>query len=346
MANQNPIGIIGAGAFGVVISNVAASNRDVLLYTRHKELAEKGNSDRIIRGYKLEPNVTLVNDYEQISKECDLILPIVPSTAFRKAIRTFAPYLTPKHIVIHGTKGFDVPVPYGGNWNDVELTSSQINTMSEVIKQESDVIRIGCLSGPNLSVEIRDKQPTATVVASNFEEVVKEGQDALSTDLFRIFGSSDLRGAEIAGALKNGLAIGSGILAGFGYGKNIQAILLTRGLHEMIMLGKAMGAQVNAFLGAAGIGDLIATGTSTESRNFSLGYTIGQGKTLEEATKELGVLTEGVRTLHIAKQLIRIHRLHLPIFDALYAVTVNGYPVERALKFLMNYPYSIDVDFV
>ncbi len=346
MASPKPIGILGAGAFGTVMANVAATNQDVLLYTRDPDLARCANVEREVRGDKLHDRVRVISDPAELCGSCDLVLPIVPSTAFRKTMRAFSPYLTPRHFVIHGTKGFDVPIPRGGNWSRVRLARQEVRTMSEVIREETSVLRIGCLSGPNLSSEIRDGQPTATVVASNYEEVVQAGLAALSTDNFQVFGSHELLGAELAGALKNGLAIGSGILAGKGLGKNIQAILLTRGLVEMVSLGKRMGAGSRAFLGSAGIGDLIATATSSESRNFSLGYRIGRGEKLTDATDGSQVLTEGVRTLRIVRQMIRYYKIHLPIFLTLHAVTVEGYDVDRALHFLMTYPYDVDVDFV
>ena len=328
------------------MANVAVANQPVLVYTRSRELAERGNRERSLRGYELAEGVRLTDDVAELCETCDLILPIVPSTAFRKTIHAFSTYLTPRHFVIHGTKGFDVPVERGGDWLSRKLGRRDIRTMSEVIREESAVIRIGCLSGPNLSREIQEGQPTATVVASNFQEVVQAGIDALSTSRFQVFGSRELLGAEIAGALKNGLAVGSGILAGKGFGKNIQAILLTRGLVEMVNLGKAMGANSRAFLGSAGIGDLIATATSEDSRNFSLGYRIGAGEPIAAITDSSEVLTEGVRTLRVAQQLARYYRIHLPIFTTLHAVAIEGYSVDRALHFLMTYPYDVDVDFV
>ncbi len=347
MANpRQPIGIIGAGTFGLVMANVAVANQQVLVYTRSRELAEEGNRLRKLRGYDLADNIELLHDCEELCDRCDLIMPIIPSTAFRKTLQSFSPYLTPRHFIIHGTKGFDVPIERGGDWNSRKLGRQQVRTMSEVVLEETAVIRIGCLSGPNLSKEIHEGQPTASVVASNFAEVVDAGIKALSTDRFQVFGSHELLGAEIAGALKNGIAVGAGILAGKGLGRNIQAILITRGLVEMVSLGKAMGASSRAFLGSAGIGDLIATATSPDSRNYALGFRIGAGEPLAKITEGSDVLTEGVRTLHIVHQLVRHYRLHLPIFTTLHHVAVGGYPVERALHYLMTYPYDIDVDFV
>jgi len=134
-----PSGIIGAGAFGVVIANVAATKGKVLLYTRERSLAEEAQSTRRIRGYDLEPNIEMTWDVKELCDRCDLIMPIVPSTAFRKTIRSFAPHLTPRHFVIHGTKGFDVPIERGGDWKQIKLGRKEVNTMSEVILQESNV---------------------------------------------------------------------------------------------------------------------------------------------------------------------------------------------------------------
>ena len=343
---DKPIGIIGAGAFGAVMANVAAVNGPVLLYTRDPERARAANAAREIRGTALAERTTVVADATELCGRCDVVLPIVPSTAFRRTMRTFAAHLTPRHFVIHGVKGFDVPVRRGASWTRHRLARADVRTMSEVIREETTVVRIGCLSGPNLSREIAEGQPTATVVASEFDEVVAAGQAALSTERFQVFGSRELLGAEVAGALKNGLAIGSGILEGYGLGRNIQATLLTRGLVEMVSLGRRMGAGSRAFLGSAGIGDLIATSTSRDSRNYALGRRIGSGESLAQITGGSEVLTEGVRTLRIVRELTRHYRLHLPIFNTLHAVTVDGYPVARALRFLMTYPYDVDVDFV
>ena len=343
---DKPIGIIGAGAFGAVMANVAAVNAPVLLYTRDPERAAAANAAREIRGTRLADDTTVVADAAELCARCDVVLPIVPSTAFRRTMRSFAAHLTPRHFVIHGVKGFDVPVQRGASWTKRRLTRADVRTMSEVVREETTVVRIGCISGPNLSREIAEGQPTATVVASDFDEVVEAGRAALSTERFQVFGSRELLGAEIAGALKNGLAIGSGILEGYGMGRNIQATLITRGLVEMVSLGKRMGADSRAFLGSAGIGDLIATSTSRDSRNYTLGYRIGSGESLHAITGGSEILTEGVRTLRIVRELTRHYRLHLPIFNTLHAVAVDGYPVARALRFLMTYPYDVDVDFV
>jgi glycerol-3-phosphate dehydrogenase (NAD(P)+) len=183
-------------------------------------------------------------------------------------------------------------------------------------------------------------------VASEFTEVIDEGQRLLNSPQFFVFGSHDIIGAEIAGALKNVIALGSGYLAGLGLGKNIQAMLITRGLHEIVYFGKAMGAQADAFLGTAGIGDLIATATSTDSRNYKCGVELGKGNSLEQVLAEIDEVAEGVRTLKFAKLLAEHYKISAPITKMLYKIIYEGYAFEDALQYLMRYPYARDVDFI
>ena len=161
-----------------------------------------------------------------------------------------------------------------------------------------------------------------------------------------MFGSYDILGAELAGALKNIIALGSGICGGLELGRNVQGLLIARGLSEMIHFGRAMGAESSAFLGVAGIGDLVTTATSSSSRNYTFGTRIAQGEDPTEIRKSMPELAEGVRTLLIAKHLARHYRLHVPITNTLYEVVFEQLPVEKALRFLMSYRYGVDVDFL
>lgn len=343
------MGVIGAGSFGTAISNLIALNGvDVLLYSRREALIEKINRERQHYGITISDHIELTNDLEKIAKECTLIFPIVPSRAFRETIRNLGPFLKPYHTLIHGTKGFGLR---GVTEEDllarrVKIAREYVCTMSEVIRQESVVVRIGCLSGPNLATEILDGQPTATVIASQFTEVIKAGQKVLNSPQFHVFGSHEILGAELAGALKNIIALGSGILGGMGMGKNIQAMLITRGLTEMIHYGKAMGAESRPFLGTAGVGDLVATATSKSSRNYTFGFRIGKGELAKDIVASMPELAEGARTLKIARGLARHYKLHVPITEMLYNVVFENFDKQRALYYLMKYPYAVDVDFI
>jgi glycerol-3-phosphate dehydrogenase (NAD(P)+) len=344
----NPVGVVGAGSFGTAIANLLAYNADVLLFSRKQETVEAINRDRRHLGVQVAKRVTATSDLAEVAERCTLILPIVPSNSFRNMIRAIAPYLRPHHIIIHGTKGFDLK---GRNESALDqpgliLTRADVRTMSEVVLEETSVVRIGCLSGPNLAAEIMAGQPTATLVGSRFREVIQAGQTALNSQKFHVFGSYDILGAELAGALKNIVALGSGMLGGLGLGRNIQGLLIARGLAEMVYFGKSLGASSQAFIGVAGIGDLVTTATSTSSRNYTFGMRLAQGESADHIREKMPELAEGVRTLRIAHQLARHYKMHVPITSMLYAVVFEQYAIEKALEYLMTYPYAVDVDYL
>lgn len=336
-------GIIGSGSFGLALSKLLSLNAQVLILVRDPVLAASINEQHVLRGVSLPTHVRATTSPEQLTAECQTIFPAVPSQNFREMMRTVGPLLRPRHYLIHCTKGFDVASPPA---TQLGLSRQQIRTMSEVIAEESPVVRIGCLSGPNIAQEIIDGQPTATVIASEFSEVIKEGQALLSSKVFFVFGAHDIIGAEIAGALKNIYALGSGYLEGKKLGKNIQSMLITRGLHEIVYFGKAMGAATGAFLGTAGIGDLIATSTSPDSRNYRFGYQLGQGQSLAEVQASFSETAEGVRTLSIAMQLADHYQIRVPITFMLYKIMYDNYSFASAMEYLMRYPYALDVDFI
>ena len=336
-------GIIGAGSFGLALSKLLAINTQVLLLVRDSALATSINENHVLKGVPLSREVRATTSPAQLAQECQTIFPAVPSQNFREMMRTISAHLRPRHYLIHCTKGFDVSEPPATQRG---LSRQQIHTMSEVIAEESAVLRIGCLSGPNIAQEIIDGQPTATVIASEFSEVIKEGHRLLGSNVFFVFGAHDIIGAEIAGALKNIFALGSGYLAGRKLGKNIQSMLITRGLHEIVYFGKAMGAATGAFLGTAGIGDLIATATSPDSRNYRFGYRLGEGERLSDLRNSFSETAEGVRTLPIAIQLADHYQIHVPITYMLYKIFYENYSFDAALEYLMRYPYGVDVDFI
>lgn len=348
MATFNPVGVLGAGSFGTAIANLLALNADVLLFSRKPEIVEAINQTHTHLGVSLSPRIRATGDLEELAKRCLLIYPIVPSNSFREMVQSLAPYLRPHHIVIHGTKGLDIRGMEEADLKrpGISLSRQQVRTMSEVLMEESSVVRVGCLSGPNLAAEMMAGQPAATLVGSRFREVIQAGQSSLNSHKFHVFGSYDILGAELAGALKNIIALGSGVLGGLGWGRNIQGLLIARGLAEMIYFGKALGASSQAFVGVAGIGDLVATATSVNSRNYSFGLRLAKGETAEAIRTTMPELAEGVRTLHIAHALAKHYKLHVPITDTLYAVVFENFPIEKALEYLMAYPYSVDVDFI
>ncbi len=347
LSNEKPVGVIGAGNFGSAVSNLLAVHRNVLLYARDEKTIERILNKRENRGHKMKKNITPVNDLEALARECDIIFPIVPSAHFRSMMRKLSPYLHPYHILIHGTKGFDISLPKGQNIETMpKLNRQQVRTMSEVIREESVVVRVGCLAGPNLSKELAAKHPAATVVASHFNEVISIGKRLLRNDRFQVYGNNDLVGVELAGVLKNIIAIASGALSGMGYGENARGLLISRGIVEMIYLGRALGGNTKAFLGLAGVGDLVTTCSSALSRNFQVGYRLAQGQTLTQILESMDEVAEGVNTVRIARKCADYYGVRAPITTTLYKVLFEDLTVKEALQYLMRYPLNVDIDFI
>ena len=345
--SKKPVGVIGAGSFGAAIANILAQNAEVLLYARDSEVIKRIAETREHRGKKLHTNITPTGDLSYIANACDIIFPIVPSSAFRQMMQQLSPYLHPYHILIHGTKGLDISLPKEQGLQDVRtLVRDQVKTMSEVIMDESVVVRVGCLAGPNLAKEMSANQPAATVVASHFEEVIREGGNLLRSDLFQVYGNKDLIGIELAGVLKNVIAIASGALSGLGLGENAKGLLISRGMVEMIHLGKAMGGNVQAFLGLAGVGDLVTTCNSTLSRNYTVGYRLAKGDSLQQIVQTMEEVAEGVNTVQIAKKFADTYKVRVPITEAIYGILFEDLTVEKALQILMKYPFNVDIDFL
>lgn len=335
------VGVVGAGSFGSVVANILAENTSVLLYARRPEVVEEMIETRARAGYRIHDRVQPTHDLEYLVDQCQIIFPIVSSSGFRKTIMDLSPFLHPYHILIHGTKGLDIKENIQG-----PLTREYIRTMSEVIREESVVVRIGCLAGPNLAHELAEGQPAATVVASRFDEVIQVGQKLLRTNRFQVYGNVDLIGIELCGVLKNIIAIASGALSGLGLGENARALLISRGMVEMIYLGKALGGNAEAFIGLAGIGDLVATCSSKFSRNYTVGYRLAKGETLSEIMQNMEELAEGVNTTRIVKQLADYYDVSAPITRMLYRVLFEDLPVEKALDSLMRMSFSEDVGFL
>lgn len=346
-SKRKPVGVIGAGSFGVAIANILSENTDVLIYSRRREIVDEILTHRTSYGRKIADEVRPSHDLQEIAELCDVIFPIVPSDNFRDMMRNLAPYLHPYHILIHGTKGLDLAVPADELFDpQVSLDRSQVNTMSEVINDESVVVRVGCLAGPNLSKELTDNKPAATVVASHFDEVIQTGQKLLRTDRFQVYGSKDLIGVELAGVLKNIIAIASGAITGMGLGENARALLVSRGMVEMIYVGRALGGNTQAFIGLAGVGDLVATCSSALSRNYTVGYRLAKGEALSEIIESMEEVAEGINTIRLTKKLIETYKMRAPITEALHRVLFEGLTVEEALNYLMKYPFNADVDFL
>lgn len=347
LSDNRPVGVIGAGNFGSTVANLLARHRNVLLYVRDENVIHHIVKTRENRGHKLSKNITPTNSLKQIAEECDVIFPIVPSAHFRAMMKKLSPFLHPYHILIHGTKGLDITLPDKQTIESVsKLNRNQVKTMSEVIREESVVVRVGCLAGPNLSKELEARHPAATVIASPFNEVLSIGKRLLRNEKFQVYGNNEIIGVELAGVLKNIIAIASGALSGMGYGENARGLLISRGVVEMIHLGRALGGKTKAFLGVAGIGDLVATSNSSLSRNFQVGHKLAQGMTLQEILASTTEVAEGINTVRIMKKCADYYKVRAPITSTIYKVLFEDLTAEQALNYLMRYPLNVDIDFI
>jgi glycerol-3-phosphate dehydrogenase (NAD(P)+) len=241
--------------------------------------------------------------------------------------RELAPRFLGHEVILHATKGVE---------------EGTLKRISVVLREEIPCPRIGVISGPNLADEFARGEIGATVVASSFDEVIEAGQKLLSTEQFRVFGSHDIVGVEWAGTLKNILAIASGCLDGMKMGWNARAMLISRGLAEMVRFGEAMGADPATFMGLSGVGDLLATCSSPLSRNYRIGFALAQGKTLDQAVEELGATTEGVKTALTVSEYAHGRKIMMPITDAVCAMIRGEKTFGQALHELMTIPVGAE----
>jgi glycerol-3-phosphate dehydrogenase (NAD(P)+) len=329
------IGILGGGAFGTALADIPAQKgHAVSLWMREPGLAAEFNATRVnsryLPGLRLSENITATADPAEAVRDASLVLVAIPSPWFRETVKLFASSLTAEQMIVSTTKG---------------LEPGSFKRMSEILAQETPCRRIGALSGPNLAKEIAAHRISGTVIASPHPELIAAAQEAFSCGYFRVYGNPDVQGVELGGLLKNVYAIATGIADALDLGDNAKGMLLTRAVTEMGRFAQRSGADPLTFLGLAGIGDLITTCTSPLSRNFRVGRLIGQGRTLDEAVKELGETAEGVHTVKIVHDQLPQLGIRMRILEGLHAVLFEGRGVKEILGGLMNEPQMEDVEF-
>lgn len=344
---QKCIGVIGVGSFGTVIANMLAEKNQVMVYARKEEVVQEINTSHSAQGKSLNPSIKGTSSPKEICETCEVLFMMISSSGFQDVVKSFAPFLFPYHLVIHGTKGLCLNLENGQTLASAKkIKRSQILTMSEVILQETVVVRVGCLAGPNLSKELYQSLPAATVIASKYNEVILEGQSLLRSEKFQVYGNSDIIGVELSGVLKNIIAIAAGALAGLKLGENAKGLLISRGMVEMVHLSNALGGSVKSVIGLAGIGDLVTTCNSVNSRNFTVGYRLANGEKLDEILATMDEVAEGINTIRVMKAFLETADLRAPITEYLYRVLFENFDIKEALQFLMKYPFNVDIDFV
>lgn len=321
---MNKVAIIGSGSWGVAIGNHLANlGCDVLIWSfseKERDMINEEHKCMFMPEVKLNPTMICSTDIETVVTQSDIIFHVTPSKFTRDTFRTYKDFVGNKPIIIC-SKGFE---------------DSTLSTLDTVIKEELPNVRIGALSGPSYATEVIQNIPTAVILASEDDDILEEGSKLLSNEYMRIYKSRDVVGVEVGGALKNIIAFCAGICTELGLGTNAQSALITRGLAEIARLGVKMGGNIETFYGLSGLGDLILTCSSDESRNRRAGRLIGKGLSIEEARKEIGMTIESVDNIQIAKKLAEKYDIDMPIVNAVYNVLYNGLTPTEAGKQLMT----------
>ena len=322
------ISIIGAGSFGTAMAITAArAGNDVALWAHDPEVAatirETGANPDYLGGVSLGETVHATSDLAEAAQFSETIFMVVPSHHYREVLTNLRPHLRDRVKVISGTKGIE----------NESLDRMSVVTSSVLGEQ---LAAFGVLSGPTFALETARADPTVAVIASNDLDFAQEVQQVMSCPAFRLYHSSDVVGVELAGSLKNVIAIAAGVLEGMGFGSNTTAALITRGLHEMTRLGLALGGRLETFAGLAGMGDLVLTCTGALSRNRAVGVQLGQGKTLDEILRDAKFVAEGIKTSKSARQMSEKHSIEMPIASEMYRVLYEGESPRGGLQRLMT----------
>ena len=321
------VSVMGAGSWGTVFSMILADNGcDVTLWSRSEEIAAEVNSSRTNRAYHdelvLPEGISATTDAAQALEGSELVILATPSQTLRSNLQQWGSHIPSDAVAVSLIKG-------------IELGTTK--RMSEVISEVAGIShdRVAVISGPNLAHEIADREPAATTVACVNEDSARKVQDACTTEYFRPYYTTDVLGVEIAGALKNVIALANGMAVGLGYGENSQAAIMTRGLAEMSRFGVVLGAHPFTFSGLAGVGDLIATCQSPLSRNRTIGVHLGQGMSISEAERATRTTSEGVTSCAPLLELARQAAVDMPITEQVVNVIHNGKSPHEVLQAFM-----------
>ena len=322
------ITVFGAGGWGTALAaTVAQQHEQVWLYGRNAELVESIKQERCnshyLPGVGLPESIEITADVAAAVGGADVLVLATPSHGLRQAAKQIAPLLPSGCVVVSATKGLEL---------DTCLRMSEV--LLEEIPALSD--RLAVLSGPNHAEEVGRKIPSAAVVASDKPLLAEQIQLALMTPYFRLYTNHDVAGVELGGALKNIIALAAGLADGLGFGDNTRAALMTRGLAEIARLGVACGADIATFSGLSGVGDLIATCTSSHSRNRRAGLALAEGRNISQIEAESGMVVEGVRATAAAWRLAHEKKVAMPITTALYQVLYDSVSPRAAVLELMT----------
>lgn len=328
MAIYNKVSVIGGGAWGTALAAMTArAGRDVLLWAREENVVTSINSTHenidFLAGVSLPESLVATSNLAEAAV-ADVILMVVPAQFVRGLALQLKPYLKESTPIILCAKG-------------IEQSSGKL--MNDVVKEVLPKVPLVVLSGPTFAREVAVNMPSAVTIASKYQQIAQNVADTIGQPTFRPYLSRDVVGAEVGGAVKNVLAVACGIVAGLELGENARAALITRGLAEMVRFGEIFGAKRETMMGLCGLGDLILTCSSTQSRNMSLGMALGQGKTVKEIMSDRKTVAEGYHTAGILAEIALRENIEMPIAGAVNEILHKGGDVREIVQNLMNRPY-------
>ena len=316
--------IIGSGSWGVALGiHLAKLGNNIKIWSYLEEEADLINNEKkckFLPNVEIPDGIYCTTSYEEAVTDSDIILHVTPSKVVRNTVQGYKQYVTNQPIVMCA-KGFE---------------KDTLLTLDKVIEDELPNAKIAALSGPSHAEEVSIGIPTAIVVASKDEQLANELRDIFMNEYLRVYTSTDVIGVELGGALKNIIAFCAGVAVSLGLGDNSFAALITRGLHEIVMLGECLGGKDETFYGLTGLGDLIVTCLSEHSRNRRAGKLLGKGMKLEDIQKEIGMVIEGVENIDVAYILSKKYNVDMPIVDAVYKVLYENLDAKEAVKMLMT----------
>ena len=319
------IAVIGSGSWGVALALLLNRNgHEVKLWSYDKGEADIINNEhrcKFLPDVSIPDSIVCYTDFETVLQDAKIILIVTPSSAIRGTINEMKPFVTDKQVFVLCSKGMEK-----------ETEKLYTDVIKEILPNNS----VAALSGPSHAEEVSQFIPTAVVIAGENEETASMLQDVFMNDKFRVYTNDDIKGVEMGGSLKNIIALACGVATGLGYGDNTVAALITRGIAEIARLGVETGAKRQTFYGLTGVGDLFVTCSSMHSRNRRCGILIGQGKKVEDAVKEVGMVVEGIYAVDGAYSLARKHSVSTPIIDEMYDIIHNDKTPEEATANLMN----------
>ena len=320
------VAVLGAGSWGTTVAHLAAHNVPTVVWARDPAVADEINeshvNSRYLAGYQLHPDLAATSDLAEAVSHADVLVMGVPSHGFRATLEEVKPHLRAWVPVVSLSKGLE--------------QGSRLR-MTQLIDEILPGHPYGVLTGPNLAKEILAGDAAAAVIAMSDPGISEELQRVFSSNLFRVYVNDDVVGSELAGALKNVMALAAGMADGLGTGDNTRAAVITRGLAELTRLGVAMGGRAETFAGLAGMGDLVATCISPQSRNRHVGEQLGKGRSLDEIIEEMHMVAEGVKATKVVMELAREHDVYMPIAEQMDLVCNQGASPVEAYRGLLKH---------